>query len=151
METFLAGLEFWHWLVLGIVLVIAEMFVFGAVLLWLGIAALLVGAIVFFLPSLGWMISLLVWAALSIILVTVFQAYRKNNPSKQADTTINRRGEQYVGRHFTLTKDIINGTGELNVDDTRWKTISHHDLTAGTKVQVIAVEGTSLRVEEYIS
>ena len=64
---------------------------------------------------------------------------------------MNRRGEQYVGRHFTLSHDIVNGVGELHVDDTRWKIVSHHDLPAGSKVKVTAVEGTSLRVEEFIS
>jgi membrane protein implicated in regulation of membrane protease activity len=125
--------------------------VFGAVLMWLGFAAILVGLLAFFIPALLWMPSLLLWAFLSLLLVLGWWQYRKKNPSKDSAPTINRRGEQIVGRHFTLIKDIVNGVGELHVDDTRWKTVSYHDLPAGSKVRVVAVEGTSLRVEEYIS
>ncbi len=149
--TFFDAMEFWHWLVLGLLLIVAEAFVFGAVLLWFGIAALVVGVLTFLIPTLIWMPSILVWAGLSLLLVFGWQPYRKKNPAKDNAPTINRRGEQIVGRHFTLGRDIVNGAGELHVDDTRWKLVSHHDLPAGSKVKVIAVEGTSLRVEEYIS
>lgn len=149
--AYLEMMEFWHWLVFGLLLLVAEIFVFGAVLMWFGFAALLVGVLVFFIPALIWMPSLVLWAFLSLLLVFGWQQYRKKNPPKDAAPTINRRGEQIVGRHFTLMKDIVNGHGELHVDDTRWKIVSHHDLPAGSKVRVVAVEGTSLRVEEYIS
>lgn len=152
MSGFLDAVEFWHWLVLGLILLVAEVFVAGAVLIWFGVAALLVGLLVFVVPALLWMPSLLIWAGISIALIAGWQVYRKKHPVKPAAPTMNRRGEQYIGRHFTLTKDIINGIGELHVDDTRWKIVSHHhDLSAGTKVKVTGVEGTSLRVEEYIS
>lgn len=151
MEEFFLTLQYWHWLVFGLILIIAEMFVFGAVLMWFGISALIIGALVFFIPALLWMPSLTLWAVMSVVLVLGWHAYRKKNPATVTAPTINRRGEQYVGRHFTLTKDIVNGTGELHVDDTRWKITSDHDLPAGSKVKVLAVEGTSLRVEEYVS
>lgn len=147
----LEAIEFWHWLIFGLILIVAEIFVFGAILLWLGIAALVVGVLAFLLPTLLWMPSVLIWSVLSVALVIGWHLYRKKNPAKNNAPTINRRGEQIVGRHFTLTKDIINGTGELHVDDTRWKIVSYKYLPAGMKVKVTAVEGTSLRVEEFIS
>lgn len=149
--TLFDTVEFWHWLFFGIILIVAEVFVFGAVLLWFGIAALVVGTMVFLIPALTWAPSLLIWAGLSVALVLGWQFYRKRNPAEVTAPTINRRGEQYVGRHFTLMKDVFNGVGEINVDDTRWKVVSTHDLPAGAKVRVTSVEGTSLRVDEYIS
>ncbi|HEU4838150.1 MAG TPA: NfeD family protein [Micavibrio sp.] len=149
--AYLEMMEFWHWLVFGLLLLVVEVFVFGAVLMWFGFAALLVGLLVFFIPALIWMPSLVLWAFLSVLLAFGWHLYRKKHPPTGTPSTINRRGEQIVGRHFALLKDIVNGVGELHVDDTRWKIISHHDLPAGSKVKVVAVEGTSLRVEEYIS
>lgn len=149
--AYLEMMEFWHWLVFGLLLLVAEIFVFGAVLMWFGFAAILVGILAFFVPALIWMPSLALWAFLSLSLAFGWHLYRKSHPAKSSTTTINRRGEQIVGRHFTLMKDVVNGVGELHVDDTRWKIVSHHDLPTGSKVKVIAVEGTSLRVEEYIS
>lgn len=148
---FFSELQFWHWLVFGLVLIVLEVFVPSAVFLWPGIAALVVGTISFLMPSLTWTVLLLIWAVLSVALAFGWQAYRKMRKIEAPVSTINRRGEQYVGRHFTLTKDIVNGVGELNVDDTRWKVVAVTDLAAGTKVKVTAVEGTSLRVEEYVA
>jgi membrane protein implicated in regulation of membrane protease activity len=59
---------------------------------------------------------------------------------------LNRRGEQYVGRLFTLQEAVVNGVGKLQVDDTTWR-ISGVDLPAGRKVRVAGVDGTTLRVE----
>jgi hypothetical protein len=33
---------------------------------------------------------------------------------------LNRRGEQYVGRTFTLEEPIVNGHGKIRVDDSTW-------------------------------
>ncbi len=144
-------MAYWHWLVLGLLLIAGEVFVPSTLLLWPGLSAILVGAIAFFMPSLGWPVLLLIWAGLSIALVVGWLAYKKKCPSKDKPSNINRRGEQYVGRHFTLTRDIVNNVGELHVDDTRWRIVCSHDLPAGTKVIAKSVEGTSLRVEEFIS
>lgn len=147
---FLNEFQFWHWLVLGLVLIVLEVFVPSTVLLWPGIAALVVGGVAYFMPEGSWMILVLLWSGLAVGLAFGWQVYRKASGKEAAQVSImNRRGEQYVGRHFTLNKDIVNGTGELHVDDTRWKIVSATDFTAGTKVQVTAVEGTSLRVEAY--
>ncbi len=148
---FLNAIEYWHWLVLGVILLGLEILVFGAVFLWMGIAALVVGLLMLLIPTLLWMPQILIWSVVAVAGALGWQYYRKKNPGKDNAATMNRRGDQYIGRHFTLTKDIVNGVGELHVDDTRWKIVSHHDLPAGTKVKVTGVDGTSLRVEEHIS
>lgn len=148
---FLNAIEYWHWLVFGIILLGLEILVFGAIFLWFGIAALIVGVLVFLVPTLLLMPQILIWSVIAVAGALGWQYYRRKNPLQPAVHAMNRRGEQYVGRHFTLTKDIVNSVGELHVDDTRWKIISRHDMPAGTKVKVTAVEGTSLRVEEFIS
>lgn len=148
---FLESIEYWHWLIFGVILLSLEILVFGAIFLWFGIAAIIVGTLVFLIPTLLWMPQILIWSILAVAGAVGWQQYRKKNPPKDNAKGMNRRGEQYIGRHFTLTKDIVNGVGEMHVDDTRWKIVCHHDLTAGTKVTVRGVEGTSLRVEDYIS
>lgn len=148
---FLETIEYWHWLLLGLILIGLEILVFGAFFLWLGIAALLVGILAFLIPTLLWTPQILIWAVLSVVFAFGWHLYRKANPAKDNVPTLNRRGEQYVGRHFTLGRDILNGTGELRVDDTQWRIVSYKDFPAGSKVKVTAVEGTSLRVEEFTS
>lgn len=59
---------------------------------------------------------------------------------------LNRRGEQYIGRVFTLTEPIVNGVGKVKVDDTTWK-VNGDDMEAGAKVRVVAIDGTVFKVE----
>lgn len=150
-EIAIATFPYWYWIAFGAFLIILEIFMPSSVLLWPGIAAVLVGFISMAFPTISEAQLMLVWGISSIILVTGWLAYRKKNKQDGPTNTINRRGDQIVGRHFTLTKDIVNGRGELHVDDTRWKITSDADHSAGTKVKVVAVDGTSLKVEEHIS
>ena len=49
---------------------------------------------------------------------------------------LNRRGEQYVGRTFTLQEAIVNGNGKIRVDDLMiWKIYGQGSPT-GTQVTV---------------
>lgn len=62
--------------------------------------------------------------------------------------TLNRRGEQYVGRSFTLTEPIINNNGVIRVDDSTWR-INGADLPAGSTIKVVGVQGVILQVEMF--
>ena len=60
---------------------------------------------------------------------------------------MNRRGEQYIGRNFTLEHPIVNGVGKIQVDDSIWK-IRGEDCAVGTRVRVTGVDGTIMLVEK---
>ncbi len=139
-------IEFWHWWVAGIVLIILEVFAPGFVLLWLGIAAGVVGAVLFLVPELGWQYQFLIFALVSVSSIVVGRTVLLRHSQESDHPNLNRRGEQYVGRQFTLDQEIANGTGFLKIDDARWK-VTGADLPAGTKVTVVGVEGTVLKVE----
>ena len=117
MSAFLASLEFWHWMVLGVGLAIVEVFAPGAVFLWLGISAGIVGMIVWLIPGLDWEYQLLFFAILSIASVVIARRYLRAHPLKSDEPNLNLRGHQYVGRTFTLDEPVINGRGK-----SRWTT-----------------------------
>lgn len=145
---FLATVSYWHWLILGVVLVILEMLAPGVVFLWLGLAAIATGIIDLVLPAdLGWEYQVLIFAGLSVVSVTGGRLWIRSHPTATDHPTLNRRGTQYVGRVFTLDTPIANGVGKLRVDDTTWKIVGS-DLPAGTRVTVTGVEGTMLKVEK---
>ena len=143
-------LTYWHWLVFGLVMIALEILLPSAVFVAgpFGIAG---GDSGLCFPAFTPIWFILLWALLSVSLAFGWQFYRKRNPATSPIVTMNKRGSQYIGRHFTLLKDITNGVGELNVDDTRWKVVSEKDMPEGTKVIVTSLDGTSLRVEEFIS
>ena len=142
----LEQIEFWHWWIAGAALVIIEVFAPGAVFLWMGISAGVVGAVLLAVPEISWQAQFLTFAVLTVGSIAGWRYYHKRNPTESDQPTLNRRGEQYGGRVFTLEDGITNGTGVVRVDDSRWK-IEGEDLPAGTRVRVTGVEGTILKVE----
>lgn len=59
-------LLYWHWLIFGAVLVIAEIFIPSFTILWFGLAAGLVALLLWLLPDVGVSTQLLVWTLCSI-------------------------------------------------------------------------------------
>ena len=134
--NFLNEIVFWHWWIAGLVFIILEMFVPGAVLIWLGAAAGIVGLILLAFPEMGWEIQFLIWSVLSIGTAVGWRIYLKRNPIETDRPTLNRRGDQYVGRQFTLEEPVVNGLGKIRVDDSTWKIESGSDLPVGTRITV---------------
>jgi membrane protein implicated in regulation of membrane protease activity len=137
---------FWHWWVLGLLLLVAEMLSpTGFFLLWIGAAAVLVGVVAWLMPTLGWEVEVMMFGVLSVASFFVWKRFR---PALAASDqpSLNRRGHSYVGRSFTLTAPIVNGVGKLHVDDSQWR-ISGPDADAGTQVKVVAVDGATLKVD----
>lgn len=140
-----AQLDFWHWWVIGLVLIVLEVFLPGTFFLWMGIAAGVVGLLLFIAPGMGWEYQLLVFALLSVGSILFWRAWLKKHPTETDQPALNRRGEQYVGRTFTLQVPVVNGSGKIRVDDSTWK-IQGPDCAAGTRVKVTGVNGVILEV-----
>jgi membrane protein implicated in regulation of membrane protease activity len=145
--SFLEQAEFWHWWIAGVVLMIVEVFVPGAFFLWLGLAAGVVGLVLLVFSGTSWEVQFLIWAVLSVAAVVGSRLYLRRHPIETDRPTLNRRGEQYIGRHFTLEEPMVNGLGKIRVDDSTWKIEGPEELPAGRKIRVIDVEGTVLKVE----
>ena len=144
MIAFLESLAYWHWLVVGVVLGIIEVFAPGAFFLWLGISAGLVGIILWLVPALAWELQLLLFAVFSIASVVIARRYLKAHPLETDLPDLNQRGRQYIGRVFTLQEPVVNGRGKIRVDDSTWK-ITCSDCESGTRVIINGVDGVVLR------
>ena len=142
----LQHLTYWHWFILAAILIILEVFAPGAFMLWIGIAAGVVGAVLYFVPTLTWEYQFILFSIASVGSILAWRAWRQAHPVITDEPTLNRRGSQYIGRVFTLDAPIINGIGKIRVDDSTWK-IEGADCPAGTKVRVAGIENTVLKVE----
>lgn len=146
----LDAVEFWHWWVLGLVLLMLEIPVFGSFyLLWLAASAGGVGLLLVFLPDTGWEYQLLAFAVLSLGTTMAWRGWQHRNPVPEDENTPNRRGAQYVGRILSLDEPTANGVGKVRIDDTFWKvaTADGADLQAGSRIKVVGVDSTVLTVE----
>jgi membrane protein implicated in regulation of membrane protease activity len=142
---FLENATYWHWWVLGVILIVLEVFSPGAFFLWMAVSAGIVGFVLLVVPDVSWEVQILAFALFSVASIVLWRLYLVKSPTKSDQPRLNRRGEQYVDRTFTLTEPVVNGQGKIKVDDTTWK-ISGDDCTAGSRVKVVGVDGVVLKV-----
>ena len=142
----LATVDYWHWLVLGVALVILEVLSPGAFYLWLAISAGIVGILLMLNPDMAWEYQILAFALFSVVSIAVWRVYLKRHPIETDQPRLNRRGEQYVGRSFNLEQPVVNGQGKIRVDDSTWK-IEGPDCETGTRVRITGVAGVVLKFE----
>ncbi len=136
----------WSWWILAGVLLIIELAAPGVFFMWLGLAAVLVGLIelVYDLP---WQWEIAIFAVVSIILVLVGRPIvikRQNVDTDQPN--LNRRMYEFVGKRYVLEKPIVNGRGQIRIDDTLWDVMGP-DLEKDAWIEVTGVEGLRLTVE----
>ncbi len=134
----------WGWFVLGGVLLVAEIVLPGAFLLWLGLAALVTGALAFLVLA-GWQVQVLAFAALAVAAILIGRRITPAPGAASDRPFLNRRAESHVGRVFILETPIVEGSGRVRIDDSVWR-IEGPDLPTGAKVIVLKVDGTVLVV-----
>ena len=95
--------EWWHWTVLGIGLIIAELAVPAFFIVWFGLGALLVSLIVLVAPSLGLTAQLLTWTVASVAMVVIWFRIFKPGMHK---TRVGMSDSNIVGEVGMLTRDV---------------------------------------------
>ena len=137
----------WGLVILGLVLIGGEVFAPGVFLIWLGLAALLTGAVVG-ITEIGWQAAALVFAGFSLVSVFVGRLLtRRKGEEPDAATGLNDRGRQLIGKVFRLDATMTGGEGRIRVGDSSWR-VTGPELLAGTEIRVVRVEGATLVVEK---
>lgn len=146
---FFEKLVFWHWWILGAVLLGIEIVAPAEFFLWLGISAGVTGGIVLIAPDFGWQWQLVLFGMLSVASIGGWRLYQKEFPPQTDEPMLNRRGSQYVGRTFELIEGMRLGRGKISVDDSTWRAVcdDETDLPPGSRVKVVDIDGTTLKVE----
>ncbi|QGN55241.1 NfeD family protein [Novosphingobium sp. Gsoil 351] len=135
----------WTWLVLGLVLAIAEMVVPGVFLIWFAAAAMIVGLLGFLLP-LPLPLEVVLFAGLAVVNVLAGRRWLRGHPVESADPLLNQRGQQLVGRKVVVTHAIEGGSGRVRCGDTEWLA-QGPDAIPGTKLTVTGSTGSTLIVD----
>jgi membrane protein implicated in regulation of membrane protease activity len=135
----------WFWLSLGLLLGVAEMVAPGFFLMWLGLAALIVGILDYFLPiTLAYQVAM--FATLSVITVFAGKKFLQENPIESDDANLNDRGARMTGEIVIVVEPITNGHGRVKVGDSVWNARGM-DADIGASVRVIGADGAVLLVE----
>jgi inner membrane protein len=139
----------WAWWMLGIVLLILEVLLPGVFLVWIGIAAIITGALSLVLweeAFWSWQLQWLVFAVLSLVAAIIGRRIMSTRGLTSDQPYLNQRGQSLVGRTATLEQPIAEGRGRIRLDDTMWS-VEGPDLPVGTRVRVTASNGRDLTVE----
>lgn len=139
------------WLILGIGLIVAEMFTFGFVLFWFGLGA--IAAALVSLAGGGIIFQMITFISVSALLTflsrTIFSKY-----FSQDDKSLVRTGvDALPGKIGTVTQSSSGALNEgaVKVYGSTWTAFpidGEDPLNAGEKVEVIEVRGSSIYVRK---
>ena len=117
MVPFIVSLGAWNWVIVGAILLALELAVPGAFMMWLGLAAILVGVISFAVDW-SWQAQFVAFAVFTAASVPLWRRFARKVEPQLESPFLNRRTEALIGRVFTLEKPIVDGVGTVRIDDT---------------------------------
>lgn len=151
-------LQYWHWIVFGFGLIALEIVLPTFMALWLGVAALITGIVLFLVPELALYLQLLVWISFSIITTFVWFTFFQNNATDKTLAGLGR--EAVIGQiGLVLIDASIERCGKLRLPapilgNDEWEFIVANSLdnsqkpAVGDRVKVIEIAGNRLVVEK---
>ncbi len=140
----------WHWVVFGLILIAAEIVVPSFVVIWFGLAALVVGAVEWlFNPS--FTAELFWWIVLSILFLLLwFKVFRP------ADLTKRGQADDDMGTPGVVTKTVTpfaKGRAKFEVPvlgSSEWVVTANEKIEAGEPVVAVRAVGNMLKVRKAI-
>lgn len=143
-------LLYWHWIVLGVVLVLSEIFLGSFFIIWFGAGALSVGFAMLVLPGMSQAAQIIIWAFSSTFFAIGWFKFVK--PLSTDNTKAGLSREALLGE-IGQVLDPPNGDkfGKLRfpapvLGSDEWLIISQDELAVGDRVSVIDLSGNSLIV-----
>lgn len=141
------------WAILGVVLIIAEIFTFGFVLFWFGIGAF--AAVLISWLGFGFGLQFLVFAIVSIVLTVlsrkIFASFYKHDEANLIKMGIDTMPGQ-IGMVTSTSQGALK-EGAVKVYGSTWTAFpadSSTILIEGEKVEVVRVEGSSIYVRQMV-
>ena len=135
------------WWILALILIAIEVVLPGYFMLWIGIGAAATGIVVVVLPGMSMLAQAITFALFAFASCVVYwYALRPRlQHGEPGDGRLNRRAAQLIGQRYVLVEAIVNGRGKARVGDGQWL-VSGPDLPLGATIEVIDVDGTTLKV-----
>ncbi len=146
-------LLYWHWLIIGMLLILAEIFIPSFTIFWFGLAAILVSGFVWLFPSLVFNWQLLIWVLASCLFTLLWLLYVRPLMRDRTKAGISR--EAVLGEKGVVVqvpeggrRGIVRFTIPVLGDD-EWAFICEESVKKGDRVTVIDVSGNTLIVQKH--
>ncbi len=139
-------LSSYGWWILALVLIAAELLAPGYFLLWIGVAAAVMGLVMLLFPDLPFLAQAILFGVLAIAACLVYWKFIRPLAELRDDQPLlNRKGERMLGRRVLVAEAFVNGRGKVRVGDTVWLA-EGPDVGVGAAVEVVGVHGATLTV-----
>ena len=144
--------EWWHWIVLGLTLVVAELAVPAFFVIWFGLGALLVGLALLAVP-LGATAQIGLWVVASVAMVGLWFRVFKGGEYLRSKTRVGQSDGDTIGEIGLMTKPAEPfARGQVRFQKPilgadLWECYSDQPLKAGDRVRIAALEGHFIKVE----
>ena len=136
------------WMILGFILLIAEMFTASFFIMWFGVSALFT-ALVSWLWIDSFTLQLVIFAVVSFLLV-LFTRKLANKMSGEPSRKITQ--DEIIGKTGIVTETILsdNSKGLVKMNGQEWRAVSEkgNEIEKGKKVVVKRLYGVKIYVEE---
>jgi len=143
----LEGMNATRWMILGIVLLGAELATGTTYILWVAVAAILMAGITFILPV-AWTVQLVIFFVLSVILLVAGHKYVRPKFKGGEPSDLNDRSRTMVGTRVKAVSDFEVGKGRVQVGDTQWAaSLAEGSAKVGDELRIVSVKGATLQVE----
>ncbi|MHA3913685.1 NfeD family protein [Halovulum sp. GXIMD14793] len=149
MFDFLEGVSPWWWVATGLLLGATEMATMSFFLIWWGLAALIMGALLALFPSMPGEVQIMAFAALAVGLTFLGRSMVRNFGDGEPETTLNSRSANMIGRSAKVIR-FDHGDGVVEIGGEQWKARADATalgLTPGAMVRVVGADGMTLTVE----
>lgn len=150
MEWLNANIAYWHWLIFGLSLALAEILLVSFVALWFGVSAIIVGLLLWIVPF-SFTVQLMLWIILSIIIV--FSWFKWVSPHLKNKTFSGMAREGMIGQTGTVIEynSVHEGRGTLRfpapiLGNDEWQFICTDTVEIGDRVMVREFSGNALIV-----
>lgn len=145
-------LLYWHWIVLGIALMLSEIFLGSFFIFWFGAAAVIVGLLLIPFPGIAATAQIIIWALLSTASAVGWFKFLKPLSKDKTKAGLSKEallGE--IGQVLSPPNGEKRGTIRfpaplLGADE--WQIISQDSLSIGDRVSVVDLSGNSLIVKK---
>jgi membrane protein implicated in regulation of membrane protease activity len=136
----------WIWMIIAAIFVVGEIFTAGFFLFWFGVGAAVAGILALLGLSFGWQLA--AFAVVSLILFASSRRFAERFTKKQPPGI---GADRFIGKQGVVLENIDNvaNLGRVRLDKEEWRADSESGdrLPAGTKVEVVRLDGTHLVVK----
>ena len=142
--------QYWHWLVFGMVLVIAELIIPSFTIFWFGLAGIIVGGVLLLAPQTSFTWQLFLWAIASVGMTFLWFKFFKPLMVDRTKAGISREAimgatGQVIQIPERDQRGVVRFTTPL-VGAEEWPFICEQKVASGDRVAVTDISGNTLIV-----